>query len=250
MNAGAEASPMAPTVEAIRHVHFEDLGTLAPALAERGAAIRYREAGLDDLTAVDPLAADLLVVLGGPISAGDDALYSFLADELRILESRLAAGRPTLGVCLGAQLMARAIGARVYPAAAKEIGWAPIRLTEAGRASPLATLGEDGGTVLHWHGDTFDLPAGTTLLASTDACPHQAFSYGRSALALQFHVEASVTAMERWLIGHACEIAATPGVDVTGLRADTTRHSASLARRARAFLDAWLGESGLTAARP
>ena len=103
---------MALTVEAIRHVHFEDLGTLAPALAGAGAAIRYREAGQDDLAAVDPLAADLLVVLGGPIGAGDDALYPFLADELRILEARLAAGRPTLGVCLGAQLMARALGAR------------------------------------------------------------------------------------------------------------------------------------------
>lgn len=227
-------------VLAIRHVQFEDLGSLESIITARGGAIHYAEAGIADLTAFDPLDADLLVVLGGPIGANEDDPYPFLADERRLLAARLNAGRPTLGICLGAQLMALALGARVYPGPAKEIGWAPIRLTDAGAASPLAPLAEDGGVVLHWHGDTFDLPAGAVRLASTDICENQAFAFGPAALALQFHVEAATQALERWYIGHACEIAAAPGVSVDRLRADTARHGAALERRAARCFEAWL----------
>ncbi|WP_242480705.1 glutamine amidotransferase-related protein [Rhodovibrio sodomensis] len=166
------------TALALRHVAFEDLGLLAPLLAERGIAARTLDAGVDDLAAVDPLGNDMLVVLGGPIGATDDAAYPWLADELRLIERRLAAGRPTLGICLGAQLIARALGAACYPAPAKEIGWAPVELTEAGQASCLAPLGE-GTSVLHWHGDTFDLPSGVTHLAATEICQNR-----RSATAI------------------------------------------------------------------
>ena len=229
------------SVLAIRHVHFEGLGLLGDILAQQGAHISYLEAGTADLAAVDALAADLLVVLGGPIGAYEQHLYPFLTDELRILRARLEAGRPVFGICLGAQLMAAALGARVYPARRKEVGWAPLTLTEAGRTSMLAPL--DGGVpVLHWHGDTFDLPAGATLLASTEICPHQAFSVGPAALGLQFHLEARPADLEQWLIGHACEIAAMrPGVTVTSLRADTRTWGPGLAGPAAACLRTWLG---------
>ncbi len=196
------------TVLAIRHVAFEDLDHFAPLLTERGYAIRYCEAGYDDLTALDPSSDDLLVVLGGPIGVYEDEAYPFIHDELRLLRARLQAGRPTLGICLGCQMIAQALGARVYPGGRKEIGWKPLILTEAGRQSPLAAFA-DLAPVLHWHGDTFDLPEGATLLASSDLYPHQAFSWGSCALALQFHIETTARGLERWFIGHAGEIAQT-----------------------------------------
>ncbi|WP_448189497.1 glutamine amidotransferase [Azospirillum sp. sgz301742] len=221
----------------IRHVHFEDLGAFAAPIEEQGFRITYLEAGVDDLKAVDPLAPDLLAVLGGPIGAYEEDRYPFVADEVAILERRLAAGKPTLGVCLGAQMMARALGARVYPGPAKEIGWKPVTLTADGAAGPLKHL--DGVPVLHWHGDTFDLPAGATLLASTDICRNQAFAVGRHALAFQFHPEASPVGFERWLIGHALEIAVA-GLSVTELREGAARFGHDTAAAGRRCLADWL----------
>lgn len=232
-------------VLAIRHVAFEDLGLLGPLLECRGHAVRYLDASTDDLTALDPLVSDLMVVLGRPISANDEAAYRFLMDELQLVERRLAADRPTLGICLGSQIMARTLGARVYPAEDKEIGWAPVSLTEAGRAGPLGHL-EDGDTpVLHWHGENFDLPAGAERLARTQICPNQAFAYGRNALGLQFHAEACAPALERWFVGHTVEIGATPGVSVAQLRADMRRHSSAMETRGAALFGDWLDQVGL-----
>ncbi|SMH62746.1 glutamine amidotransferase [Azospirillum agricola] len=225
------------TAVAIRHIAFEGLGIIEPVLRQAGCTPQIRDAGSDDLRDMEPLAPDLLVVLGGPIGAYEDDRYPFLADELRLLERRLAAGRPTLGVCLGAQLMARALGARVYPGPAKEIGWAPLALTPAGRASPLVHL--DGAAVLHWHGDTFDLPAGAERLASTEPCMNQAFALGRNALGLQFHGEVDGADIERWLIGHACEIAAA-GLDPRTLRADSGRHGPGLREAGGRLFADWL----------
>ena len=231
------------TALALRHVAFEDLDRFAPLLAERGYAIRYVEAGYDDLAGLDPLADDLWIVLGGPIGVYEEDAYPFLADELRLLRARLEAGRPTLGICLGCQLIAQALGGRVYPGHGKEIGWKPLTLTAAGLDSPLAALA-DGISVLHWHGDTFDLPEGATLLASSDRYPHQAFSWGRHALALQFHLETTARGLERWFIGHAGEIAATPGLSVPLLRAATAVHAPVAATKGPQCLAAWLDQLG------
>ena len=226
------------TASVIRHVHFEDLGAFAPVLEARGYAIHYLDPGLGLSAAA--LADDpaLLVVLGAPIGAYEDDLYPFLRQELDLLRRRLAQGRPILGVCLGAQLIARALGARVYPGPAKEIGWAPLALSEAGRQGPLGAL--EGAPVLHWHGDTFDLPQGAVRLASTTACANQAFAVGRQVLALQFHPEATAAGFERWLIGHACEIAATPGVSAPDLRAQARELAPAAEVAGRALMAAWL----------
>jgi len=231
------------TALAIRHVAFEDLGLLSPLCAERGLDVRYLEAPTDDLAAQDPLAPDLLVVLGGPIGAYEDDVYPFLRAELALVERRLAAGRPTLGLCLGAQLMARALGARVYPGARKEIGWGALALSPAGQESAVRHL--DGTRVLHWHGDTFDLPQGARLLASTEITPHQAFSWGDASLALQFHAEASGRGLERWFVGHALEIASTPGISVEALRRDTRDCTLPIERAGRACFAEWLASVGL-----
>lgn len=225
---------------AVRHVAFEDLGSFERVLGDRGYHVTYADAGLDDLGALDPLRPDLLVILGGPIGAYEEAGYPFVLHELRLLEKRLAADLPTLGVCLGSQLMARALGARVYHGGRKEIGWAPLVLTDAGRRSCLRYLAPEETAVLHWHGDTFDLPRGAVRLASTEAYENQAFSWGRRALALQFHAEATAQGLERWFVGHACEIGATPEVSVAQLRRDTARFAPALEHQGRRCFETWL----------
>ncbi len=236
-------------VVAIRHVAFEHLGTLAPLLSGRGFRIRYLDAGVTDLKSFDPLAPALLVILGAPVGACDETQYPFLGDELRIIERRLRAQLPILGICLGAQLMARALGSRVYAGKAKEIGWAPIRLTPEGERSCLTGLESCGYQVLHWHGDTFDLPQGTTRLATTAITPNQAFSVGDKALGLQFHLEADPAEIGRWLIGHAHEIGATAGISPEAIRADTARHGAAVAASAAACIRRWLETAGLVSAK-
>jgi GMP synthase (glutamine-hydrolysing) len=223
---------------AIRHVAFEGLGSFEPILRKAGYTVRYYDGGVDDLRALDPLEADLLIALGGPIGAYEENKYPFLADELLLLQRRLAANRPTFGICLGAQLMARALGARVYPGAFKEIGWAPINLTKKGLSSPLRHLAKEGA-VLHWHGDTFDLPGDADLLASTEFITNQAFSLGPNVLGLQFHAEAVGSDIERWLIGHAVELGAAR-VDLDRLRADTARFGGDLPFRAHLLLWEWI----------
>jgi GMP synthase (glutamine-hydrolysing) len=228
-----------PTAIALRHVAFEDLGSFAPVLARRGFEIAYREAAIDDFADPGLQRADLLIVLGGPIGAYEESLYPFLIDELATIERRLAAQKPVLGICLGSQLMARALGARVYPGHGKEIGWSPLTLSEAGRASPLAPFAA-GQPVLHWHGDTFDLPQGAVHLAASARYQNQAFAWRRHGLALQFHIEAEARGLERWYVGHAAEIAATEGVEVPRLRRDAERHAAALAPLAARCLESWL----------
>ena len=226
---------------AIRHVAFEDLGTFEPALRARGFAIDYVDAATDDLRGIDATQPDLLVILGGPIGAYEENLYPFLIDELALIERRLATELPLLGICLGAQLMARALGARVYPSGVKEIGWSPVSLTAAGTQSALKHV--EGIPVLHWHGDTFDLPQGASHLASTPLCLNQAFSRSH-ALGLQFHIEAGAKQIERWLIGHTLEIGHA-GLSVTTLRNETLKHAAACAEPARQCLYRWLDQQAL-----
>lgn len=228
-------------VVAVRHVHFEDLGSLGQVLRERGARITYVDAGRDRLIErVAHSCPDLLVVLGGPIGAYESDTYPFLHEELALIRSQLRHNRPLIGVCLGAQLIAVAMGAKVYPAEAKEMGWATVDLSVAGGASPLAELTTP---VFHWHGDTFDLPTGTVHLASTPTCRNQAFSVGPHVLGLQFHAELSSPAIESWLIGHAHEIAHTPEVSVTRIRSDTQRFGHMLETASRRLFNRWLDET-------
>nr|WP_294518307.1 glutamine amidotransferase [uncultured Rhodopila sp.] len=233
---------------AIRHVAFEDLGLLAPILDSAGWDVSYCEAAIDDLAAASVAAADLLVVLGGPIGVYDAEDFPFLQREIELLEHRLARDLPTLGICLGAQLMARALGQAVYPSGAKEIGWGPVSLTEAGTASCLGALA-GGAPVLHWHGDTFDLPGGAALLASTAICKHQAFGFGKHGLGLQFHIEADPGRLEHWYVGHAIELASA-GVSIPDLRAATADAAQGARTVAEAVFGRWLRDIDGSNLRP
>lgn len=269
----------------IRHVAFEDLGILAPVLAERGLAASTWDAGLDDVAALAPGAAadscDLLVVLGGPIGVGDLDAYPVLEHELAAIRRRLAAGRPVLGICLGAQLIAAALGGGAQPGAA-EIGWAPLDLPAAAAAFgasgpvPAAPAAPDGAAhllapladlpVLHWHGDRIVLPSASesaapgsqesdgaaaapcegapaVVLASTSTTPVQAFTVP-GALGLQFHLEADPARIERWLIGHAHELAANR-IDLDTIRRGAVENGPRLVPAGQRVVDDWLASVGV-----
>ena len=225
------------TALALRHVAFEDVGVWAATLDAAGYDLAYVEVGRRPLPLDRIQACDLLIVLGAPIGVYETEAYPFLVEEIAAIGRRLAGRRPTLGVCLGAQLMAAALGARVAPGAGKEIGYAPVELAPAAKNSPLAAI--DGLDVLHWHGDAFDLPTGAERLAATPLCPNQAFRVGDWALALQFHLEADPEAIESWLIGHTGELAQAR-IDPRTIRADARRCGAALAAAGRAALRRWL----------
>ena len=228
---------MTRTCLAVRHVAFEDLGLLGPLVSARGYDIRYHDAGIEPFDAKSLVEPDLVIVLGGPIGVYESETYPFIAAEIAAVAARIAANKPVLGVCLGAQLMAAALGARVEPGPVKEIGWAPLSLTEAGRHSVLAPLAAT--PVLHWHGDNCDLPKGCERLASTPPCPVQAFTCAPSQLALQFHIEVEPARIERWLIGHTVELGKA-GIDPRDLRAQAKAHGGATATAGRAVLSKWL----------
>ncbi len=228
-------------VLAIRHVHFEDLGSLERVLGERGRPVRYLDVGFARIEAPNPVMPSLMVILGGPISAYDDDRYPTITPLVAMIEKRIAAGLPTLGICLGAQLIARVLSAKVYPSRQTEIGWTPLTLTDAGKQSPLRHLDAAHTSMLHWHGDTFDLPQGAVHLASTPACENQAFAWGKHVLGLQCHPEIRTDRFEPWLIGNAGEIAGH-GIDVRTLRADTAKHGPKLEIAATAMFGEWLDQ--------
>lgn len=224
---------------AIRHVAFEDLGLFSAVLDREGWTVSYCEASTGDLSNPVIESADLLIILGGPIGAYEDDRYPFLKKELALLEQRLATDRPTLGVCLGGQLMARALGARVFPGPAKEIGWGRVELTDEGRASSLRPLAEENAEVLHWHGDTFDLPDNAVRLASTAAYENQAFAFGKSNLGLQFHLEVDARRLEEWYVGHAVELAAAQ-VSIDSLRKKAAAVEERVPSQAERVFKGWL----------
>lgn len=229
---------MIKTAIAIRHIHFEDLGTFEALLSGAGYKLHYHDVGSAEFSTLEPIEPDLLVVLGGPVGVYESDIYPFLAEERAIIRRRFDAGLPILGICLGAQQIAAALGAKVASTGVKEIGFSPLTLTKAGKDGPLRHL--DGINVLHWHGDAFEIPEGGINLASTTVCATQAFAVGHKVLGVQFHPEADAcSGLDHWTIGHACELAMA-GIDPRLIRDEAKRHGSALREAARKMFVEWL----------
>jgi GMP synthase-like glutamine amidotransferase len=197
-------------VHYFQHVPFEGLGCIGTWLAAHGIdadSTRFDEAAR--LPAIRDI--DLLIVLGGPMSANDAEQYPWLAAEKSFIRTAIREGKRVLGICLGAQLIASALGARVYRNAAREIGWHPIASVPVAPGS-MAFQFPSAMQVFHWHGERFDLPAGSVQLARSVACEQQAFQLGARVMGLQFHLE-TTPASARALVTH-CPADVEPGTHV------------------------------------
>jgi GMP synthase (glutamine-hydrolysing) len=225
-------------ITVIQHLEFEDLGHFQSLFESLNIGITVLHAGVDDIEQAI-INAELVIVLGGPISIYQTTAYPFLLGELNAIKKRLAANQPTLGICLGAQLIAMSLDADVYEGETKEIGWKKVILNPAGLESPLSSL--DDIPVLHWHGDTFDIPAKAKRLAGTDLFSNQAFSVGNNILALQFHVEVEPKKIEKWLIGHCCELSSA-GIDPELIRQQSQQVTSIPKEKYQDVMVNWLGQ--------
>ncbi len=224
----------------LRHSPLDGPGSLEPYFRHAGWNIETVDAAHADLAAIDPLAADLVMPLGSALSVYDEALFPFITAERTLLARRLEADRPVLGICFGAQLIASALGCRVFKAAELEVGWYPLELTAAGAASPLRALGPDvAPAVMHWHQDTFDLPPGTERLARSALCENQAFARGTQLLAVQFHPEVTRNGVEAWL-ADASFTPATRAERIATIRAGSAQYQATMQAQIALCLDDWL----------
>lgn len=178
-------------VHVFQHVPFEGPAGLTEWFSEVGAEVR--RVRLFDGEALPELAeTDWLVVMGGPMSANDEEKFPWMAGEKRFVAQAVAAGKTVLGICLGAQLIASALGARVYPNPEREIGWFPVTRTADPARVPLARALPERIEAFHWHGETFDLPPGAVRLARSAACENQAFAVGDRVMGVQFHLETTM----------------------------------------------------------
>jgi GMP synthase (glutamine-hydrolysing) len=215
-------------VYVFQHIACEDLGTFAEVLVARGLRPHFVRLFAGDSVPDDCHDARALIFLGGPMSVNDEARYPYLAREKATIRSALDAHTPVLGVCLGAQLLAAAAGARVFPADHPEIGWKSVSLTPEGRRDRvLAGLGKLA-SVFHWHGETFDLPAGAIHLAFSASTTNQAFRLGRSAYGLQFHLEVDPAMIAAWLREYLHDLAPDADTAARRITADTVQYAAPL----------------------
>ena len=232
-----------PRILVFQHVAAEPLGTLDPLIRERGHRIRFVnfERQPDAEPNVDRYRG--LIVLGGPMNVEDQAHRQHLRTELRAIERMLAQGKPVLGICLGAQLLAHALGSPVQRHDEPEIGWYGLKTTDAGRRDPVLAPVGDGMPVFQWHRYRFEVPQGASHLARTDGCEPQAFRYGDNAYGFQFHMEMDEPLIERWLANPAyqAELAELgPATDEAAIRAQTRQHIAAMQAQANAVFNNFL----------
>jgi len=230
---------MSKTALIVRHVPYEGIAGFRAPVEAAGYDLTRIDVCDPAFADADLVSPDLVILMGGPMGVYERAAYPWIAHEIERLAERFDADRPTLGVCLGAQMMAAALGAEVYAGHEQEIGFHPIEVTPEGAATPLAHL--DGMDVLHWHGDTFDLPAGTEWLARSGRYPHQAFRRGDSLLALQFHAEMGLDPrIDAW-IESSHQSLGDLGLCPRALRGEYDARGPAVVRAGQAMIGDWLG---------
>lgn len=231
----------------LTHLRNEGSCSLGQTLVKRNFRTKTINVQRIDLDEIDPLRPDLLVVMGGPIGVYQADDYPFLQGEIDILRARLKADKPTIGICLGSQLMAAALGEKIYVGKqGKEVGWNPLSVTPAGMSRPARHLDRAQTNMLHWHGDTFDLPDGCVLLASSDRYENQMYQSGDNGLGLQCHPEITENQLKEWFVMFTSQITGdNPLVPLADLRAQTDEHIKKLNRQAALFFNEWLEERGL-----
>lgn len=222
----------------IRHTPFEGIAGFRAPIEAAGYAIERIDVTDPAFQTVDLVAPDLVAMMGGPMGVYETEAHPWIPCEIKRLGMRLAADRPTIGVCLGSQMIAAALGAAVYPGPTKEVGFASVAINPAGLGSPLRHLADV--PVLHWHGDTFDLPEGTERLASTAAFANQAFRRGRTLLAIQFHPEMGEDPrLEDWIEASPRDLIEA-GTDAATVRADYARLGPDAVAAGRTAIAEWL----------
>ncbi len=241
-----------PTILVLQHAACEPPGAYEDELAAR--AIPLHRIVLDEPHQLpDWRSYGAIVVMGGPMGAYEDALHPWLTAEKQLIAEAVRAGTPYWGVCLGAQLLAAALGARVAPGPSPELGVQPVELTPAAAADPVFAEAPPSFSTLQWHGDTYELPAGAVQLARSSVYEQQAFVLGR-AYALQFHLEVTDTLAAEWMQvpAYAAELEELAGVGSPGrLLSEISRHSPRTVPLARALFSRWLeGVVGFPPARP
>ena len=198
MTRGGSASPAGPLrIAVLQHIACEPPGAYEEVMQERRALVMRVEVD-EGAPLPDPGSFDAIVAMGGPMSVNDDETLPWLSEEKRFIGDAVRSGRPYFGACLGVQLLAASLGARVFPGPQPEVGLLPVTLTEAAMADPVFGGLPSEFVTLQWHGDTFDLPTGGVRLAGSTEYPNQAFRYGDAAYGVQFHLEVSPQMAEEW----------------------------------------------------
>jgi GMP synthase (glutamine-hydrolysing) len=218
----------------------DGIGSLESVLHEKAIKFEYIDSFYEDFSGFDELSPELLVVTGGSMGVYQLEDYPFLKKEILMIENRLKHNLPVFGICLGAQMIAKALGSNVYEGKnGIEKGWFPIEVLDEGKDTPVQHLDKKNTSMLHWHGDTFDLPSGATRLASSEKYENQAFSWGNNVMGLQCHLEITQKLLMSWLVSSAASVKKGE-LDIENVRKETEKHIGVLNIQSFKFFSEWI----------